>query len=457
VGCDGEIARVLQSLGLAPQLREVLRPSRGMSFLNEEGDLLLDWSMSPDRVGDQGWADQYTYHQPAVEQLLRDRIAASEHVQLRTGQRVTRVTELADHVELEVQDVAAGSSRTLAADWVVGCDGAGSIVRPTMGSAYQNLGPDQPWLVVDVVIDEGVQTPEKSVQYCWPSRPHMYLRLPGARRRWEFMVMPGDDEARLTEEQQIWSLLEPYVQQGQARLERAAVYRFRSMIASTWRSGRLMLAGDAAHLQPPMLAQGLCSGIRDAANLAWKLAAVVTGAAPDTLLDTYEAEREPHVRAWVLEATRIAAIVQVTDRELARRRDEVMLSGERVISSIRPGLGASALVSPDTTSGVLSRQLVTDDGGRSDDHLGQDFGLFVTDSLLAQLAPDVRARIDDLGDALTVVTGPAADRYLSGTSGSFALIRPDRYLLGLGSTGDELAAAVARVPLATTIGLGAGA
>jgi len=148
-----------------------------------------------------------------------------------------------------------------------------------------------------------------------------YCNVTGNRRRWEIMLMPGDDPAHMVNSETLWQLVRQWVTPEQADIERATIYTFHSVIAQGWRKGRLMLAGDAAHQTPPFLGQGMCAAIRDVANLAWKLHAVLHHRAHDSLLDTYESERAPHVQAFIELAVRLGDIIQTTDPEAARQRD----------------------------------------------------------------------------------------------------------------------------------------
>lgn len=448
VGLDGEVARVLQAAGLSGDLPRVLRPSRGMIFQNESGETLLDWSYPEGAIGAEGWADQYTYHQPDLESALRQRITASTRVELRTGTEVTDIAEDESGVEVTLLTAAGGRS-SLRADWVIGADGASSTTRDHIGSRYETLGPSQPWIVIDMLVEPTAQTPAKSIQYCWPSRPHMYLRLPGVRRRWEFMLLDGDDPAEITKPDAVWALLGGSLDRAAGQIERATVYRFRSMIADRWRRGRILLAGDAAHLQPPMLAQGLCSGIRDAANLAWKLAAVQRGGVDPALLDDYQSERSPHVRAWIEEATRLASIVQTTDPEAARRRDQELLAGTRSLRSIKPRLGApvSGWPTDDEVLGTICPQILHADGSRTDDEWGLRFVVLTRPELVVEATRIQPGLVDGAGLLARVQSGLRAGQILDRLGRDLVVVRPDRYIGATARGADEVSAALASIPV----------
>ncbi|MGH3770174.1 MAG: bifunctional 3-(3-hydroxy-phenyl)propionate/3-hydroxycinnamic acid hydroxylase [Pseudonocardiaceae bacterium] len=452
VGFDDETMRTFQAVGLGEYVAALCHPSSGMTFENESGTILLDWNTVPGRVTDQGWIHRYYFHQPSLERLLGNRLAASGGVELRRGHRVTAVRPVADGVQLSVVDLGRGIRQRVLARWVVGCDGASSLVRECAGARYQVLAPDRQWLVVDAVLHRDVKLPDRSVQYCWPSRPHMYIRLPGPRRRWELMVMPEDDLRTITDAKQVACLLTRFLRPGDADIQRAALYRVRSTLTNRWRCGRLILAGDAAHLQPPLLGQGLCSGIRDVANLAWKLALVCARQAPPGLLDTYESERAPHARAWIEEATRLARILQTTDHIQAAQRDSELLAGDRDLRSIRPPLGPGLHGTAPAPAGTLSIQPRDDSGARLDDVVGLRFAVVARTGLIAALH---RTHAQLLGDTryvavLTDATAHAAallERY----DRDMVIIRPDRYVLGAADQLSEATQLLNRIPLAAAV------
>jgi len=331
-------------------------------------------------------------------------------------------------VTLEVARLADGKRLSLRADRVVGCCGARSIVRQAIGSDHDDLGLHQPWLVVDLVLEREIALPEQTVQYCNPARPVTFVKVTGQRRRWEIMLMPGDAPDEMTREETVWRLLAPWLGPGDARIERGALYTFHSLVATRWRDRRLLIAGDAAHQTPPFLGQGMCAGIRDAANLAWKLGRVAKGLAPDAFLDTYQTEREAHVRVFIETAVRLGNIIQTTDPQVAAERDRRFLAtGKEEIVNLSPRLGPGAHAGA-TPAGEIFPQPRLADGRRLDAAIGgYRFALLADrDALDDGLAAQCGA-----SDIAAVAADGEAAEWLCRHGARAALLRPDRYLYGL--------------------------
>ena len=276
---DAEIMRIFQNLGLGSEIAALVEPSRGMLFVDSEGEPLFDYEdFTRDPI--LGWCEDYVFIQPELDAALRAGVERFDCVDVRLG------CEVADW-------------RELPARWVVACDGANGASRRTAGIEFTDLGYDQRWLVVDVMLCGPVALPDIIQQVCDPQRPATFVPSARNHRRWEFRLEAGESDEQATDPQNVWRLLGRWLRPGDGDLVRAAVYDFHATVAETWRRGRLLLAGDAAHQMPPFMGQGMCSGIRDAANLAWKLRSVLRHGAPEGLLDSYEAERRPHVERCI--------------------------------------------------------------------------------------------------------------------------------------------------------------
>lgn len=418
---DGEIMRVFQAAGLADALLPNIRPSGGMQYVSPSGVLMVERKPALGE-GPHGWANNYLFHQPDLENTLRDGVTRFPTVEVLPGVAANGFQECDDTVQIKT--TASG----VCARWVVGCDGARSIVRQAIGSSHEDLGLHQPWLVVDVVLERELDLPYPTVQYCDPARPVTLVNVTGRRRRWEIMLMPGDEPERMTEPSTVWRLLAPWIKPGNARLERSAVYTFHSLVATRWRRGRLLIAGDAAHQTPPFLGQGMCAGIRDAANLAWKLERVVKGKSNERLLDTYESERAPHARAFIAEAVRLGGILQTTDPSVAAERDRRFReTGKEEMVNLSPALGPGAH-DGNPPAGEIYPQPRLQDGRRLDEAIGgYRFALLGPPSLLSDARLDeVMARVPVEGENLV-------------------LLRPDRYIAAQARSPSAIEQALARL------------
>ena len=398
---DGEVMRIFQAAGLADDIAAASRiSSKGMHFVNAEGRTLLI-RRGLDGPGPHGWAGNWYFHQPVLDRILRAGMTRFPLVRVHLGREIGSVDELD-------------------ARFVVGCDGARSLVRHAIGSHPHDLGLHQPWLVVDLLCDPDrprVQAlPEHTVQLCDPARPMTVVNVGGRRRRWEIMLMPGDDPARLTEPEIFWPMIARWIGPQDATLERAAVYTFHSVVQEGWRKGRLLLAGDACHQTPPFLGQGMCAGMRDAANLAWKIAAVVKDGADEGLLDTYESERLPHVRTFIELAVRLGAILQETDPAAAAARDLRFAAGAELFDFPQPQLGPGHRAAAAAPVGTIFPQPRLADGRLMDEAIGQRFAIVGETALLEHLRPDA-VQLPGVGQ-----------EWLSAHGLRAALLRPDRYV-----------------------------
>ena len=369
---DHEVGRILQSCGIGDELRKITEPADIYEWRNATGTTLLRFG-SPGN-GPSGWPASSMFNQPELEQLLDSR-ARELGVDVRRGVEVTAIDEHGDTVT-----VTGADGTTVSASFVVGCDGANSTVRALSGVPVTDLGFFYDWLIVDVILDEPRAFDPINLQICDPARPTTVVSGGPGRRRWEFMRLPHESLDELNDEKRAWELLAPWdVHPGNARLERHAVYTFNARYSEQWRAGRVLLAGDAAHLMPPFAGQGMCSGLRDAANLAWKLDLVLAGVAADALLDSYQSERLPSAKAAIEFSMELGKVICVPDPAEAAARDEAMALAVGDEPAPAPGL-------PDITTGFIhpttphaGRQLVQgkDRGQPFDDVHGTGWRLVV--------------------------------------------------------------------------------
>jgi 3-(3-hydroxy-phenyl)propionate hydroxylase len=426
---DHEGMRILQAAGVAERVMQGCRQSASYDFLNARGDVLLRFE-GGDRIGPGGWPIGNFIHQPSVEAALRSRLATLSPTALRSNWRMERFSESADGVAAQF-DTPDGP-QTLTARYIIGADGARSPVREAAGIGFTDLGFDEPWLVIDTIVHDASRLPSMNLQMCNPERPTTTVRMGEGRHRWEFMIKPGETPEQVLEDDFIAELLKPWNVEGAVTLERKAVYRFNARIATEWRWGRVLLAGDAAHQMPPFAGQGLCSGLRDAANLAWKLALVVKGEAGPALLDSYQPEREPHVRGVIAMAIMMGKTVCITDPEAAAQRDAGMLAARAAGKSPDgaidyPPIDVGCILAGSPGAGRSFAQPVGSDGTRLDDVLGQGPWLIGAE---ASEAPGLRAiRPAEIADP---ALRAAVASQLGKTGRPALLVRPDRQIFGSG-------------------------
>jgi 3-(3-hydroxy-phenyl)propionate hydroxylase len=338
---------------------------------------------------------------------------------------------------------------------VIAADGGTSPTRRALGITMESLDFDEPWIVIDVICNDDAarRLPDCVIQYCEPDRPTTYVLGPRNHRRWEMMLLPGEDPNDIANEERVWDLLRRWITPADASLWRYATYVFHALIAPTWRDRRIFLAGDAAHMMPPFMAQGMIHGLRDVANLAWKLDAVVHGANPD-LLDTYEVERRPHVHATSTTAKNLGRVICELDPGRARDRDANMLTefGDpprvRYRQNLIPALHGGFLDPDSPAAGQILPQPRIDVEGtlvRLDDATRHGFVLVAQPSAAAAIAADrdATAALTGMKTAIVSVGGTDEDvlRDTTGVLASWleerdavaALVRPDHYVYGTAS------------------------
>ena len=448
---DDEVMRVFQSVGLAETIAPLTLRTCGMRFLAPDGTALLHWPRPAER-GPQGWFFSYRFHQPDLDRVLRRGAERWPGVSVRQGCEVVAITQDDDVVTLHHEDRQSSAPGQAQARYVVGCDGARSVVRRLIGGDLLDLGFHERWLVVDCVLKrDRPDLGDWSLQYCDPVRPATYVRGTGRRRRWEVATLPEDRADDLIRPEEVWRLLSRWVTPDDAELERATVYTFHSALASRWRAGRLLIAGDAAHQSPPFLGQGLCAGLRDCANLAWKLHAALDGRAPPSVLDSYGSERAPHVREYIELAVRLGGLINATDPQAALAGMARGGDGTARMASLKPRLGPGLCFGADPLIGTQAPQPVLADGRRFDDVVGDGFMLV--------LGPTGERPQRWSWTGVSVVPGgdPTFDAWLSQSGVAAALVRPDRYVMAVARTEAEIEAMWHLLPGAPgTVTAGAG-
>lgn len=456
---DHEIARILQAAGVIDDVNRVAETIDTYQWRNARRELLLelDWR----GIGPSGWPVSNMFSQPDLERVLDRHVKRLPDVTVHQGWSATALTQDGEGVRLdiergEVRDghwTPTGERGALAARWVIGADGANSFVRRSLGIAMHDLGFAFDWLVVDVKPQTEREWVPKTWQLCDPARPTTVVPGGPGRRRWEFMLLPGEQASDMNRASVAWALLAPWdITPANATLERHAVYTFRGQWAEGWRQGRVLLAGDAAHLMPPFAGQGMCSGMRDSMALAWRLDGVLRGRLGERVLDSYGPERCGHVQEMIGFSIELGKVICITDPAVAAQRDRDMLGAQAAPGYApppppQPRLGAGLWHPGAPGAGLLSVQGEVHDGtrrARCDDLLGVRYTLIARDAdMLASISPANRAALRSQEAALVHIGASGAGEHggLADVEGRYGawldalqceavLVRPDFYLHG---------------------------
>ena len=460
-----DVMRMFQDVGCLESVQPAMR-FLPVYELARNGKILMSSRVQPQAT--HGWPEFISVYQPAFEKELDLLVRAEANIDLLQGHTAVELTQDADSVTVTAED-ASGVRAQFSAAYAVGADGGNSFVRRALGVEYEHLGFDQDWLVIDgkAKRPERAELPDYR-QFLEPELPHMTLRIGPDHRRWSFMLLPGESVEEATQPDSLWHRLDRPEGGTPDEFEiiRAVSYRFQSLVAQRWRDGRVFLAGDAAHQMPPFLAQGLCSGFRDAYNLAWKLDLVLTGVSPPSFLNTYAAEREPNSRATIIESVRVGQNVIERDLERAAARDEQLLALSAKMQAAQAEKQLIAFRVPGYEAGFVARDAVAAGGafgqarvrlngveGRFDDVVGRGFLILARGGdPEAALSPDDAAFWRSIGGRF-VRLGEGAiedlEGYYSGLMDEYGcdviVKRPDFYIFGAASTLDGLPALLAEV------------
>ena len=424
VGIDGEIMRVVQTIGLAEKLEPQLKVFRGAQYLDVNGNVVAT-RPGITGPGPQGWPNRYNVHQPDFEEVIRSGLINRPNVDLRLSHEVLEVRSEEDAGVVVAKNLVTGEQVTVRSHYVVGSDGARSIVRRTAKLTLDDFGLNQPWLVVDFKINERANLPEINTHYAHPEQPVIYVHVVRDLRRFEFRLRPDEDPNVITDTDAIWQRVSRWLTPDQAELVRAAVYTHRSLVARQWRVGRLVVAGDAAHQTPPFLGQGLCAGVRDAAALAWRLGAIIQRGASESLLDTYGEERGEHARFYIKTATTFGTVLTAPDRStIEELNTRVGREGRGKPPRLGPGM-----FKMDEVGGRLAPQPRLASGELLDDVVGYRFAVVVDPEIRQQLGTDFVEELDKAGFTTVEASGGAAE-WLRELDARAVVVRPDRYYYG---------------------------
>ncbi|WP_188675802.1 bifunctional 3-(3-hydroxy-phenyl)propionate/3-hydroxycinnamic acid hydroxylase [Subtercola lobariae] len=505
---DDETMRTFQQLGIADALLPLLHVQETYDWVNGANEVLIEHSFALDGVS--GWPEWFQMYQPELEQALYEACIATGNVEIRFSTAVTAYRHRADGVDVviggvaargagaaaaggagavgaDLSDASAGGEELVTASYVIAADGGNSFTRDAIGGQITDLGFSEPWMVCDFELTAPVDIP-MARQVCNPAQPATSMGIGPTHHRFSFMLENVEQFGVESAPSKVWARVADYLTPDKAELIRVATYTFRSILVDTWSQGRIFLAGDSAHQMPPFLGQGMCSGIRDAQNLAFKLDLVLTGRAADDLLATYQAERAPHVESVVRQGIELGRIQTMRDPEAASVRDARLLA-ERAAqvkpSKVRmPSLESGFLSpSPGAARGTIMPQAEVRATGRSvaglfDDVAGRGLTLILQrrdllDDETASLASELFDVLVDFGDAasgpaggvaatsasatasasaptpgaatsLTDVTGTYA-RWFAANDAAAVIVRPDHYVFGTAGDSAELSGLIADV------------
>jgi 3-(3-hydroxy-phenyl)propionate hydroxylase len=480
---DGEAARVIQAAGDIDAALRDSNPCRRYYLVNEDEKVLIDLDWSADHVC--GYPLRISMHQPDIEDAM-DAAARERGATIYQGVEVVTVEQDAGGATVVARRVDGdreGAQIVVQARYVVGADGARSAVRESLGIERQEFPFRNAWLSVDAIRKRTLPTisgvsPDLRVPVvvCAPEgRTHASIPIGATRLRFEFLVDPDSEHDEQLREEVGYEYLEKVhgLTRDDVEIYRQVIYPFAGRLAKTWRVGRIFLAGDAAHLMTPFLGQGACAGLRDAANLAWKLDLVLDGTAPPELLDTYEAERLPHVSGHVAGSDALGAMACEPDAELARLRDEAFFSGQAPPPPADPVLEDGILhreqgdlTAPVGDLGPQGTLELAGKKGRGDDIISWGFQLIAKGydpSLL--LSPEQTEFLHSIhghavgvgpeeGDGIAADVDDAYGSFLAKHDAEAMLLRPDFVVFGLATDRDAVPGLVE--DLRTQIGATAG-
>jgi 3-(3-hydroxy-phenyl)propionate hydroxylase len=460
IALDHEIFRHFDNMGLAEAVSPYVEPFTASEHFGVDGQLIrrVDMVSKPYPLG---YTPSMVFNQPAVETELRRHAIGFPSVRAELGVELLDLSQTPDRVEAKLKD-ASGQLRSVTAQYVLGCDGASSNVRQIAGIGLDDLIFDEPWLVVDVRMNENAlaKLPQNSAQFCNPARPVSFIIGPGNHRRWEIMLLPGEDPRQMEQPETVWALLSPRLTPHDGTLWRAASYRFHALVATNWRNGRILIAGDAAHQQPPFIGQGMCQGVRDATNIVWKLDLVLKGRSSDSLLDTYTTERKQHVIELTGKIKAIGHSICERDPLAARRRDArilaegggkpLFITRQEIVPPLRSGF-LSDRQTPARGSLFPQPRIACDGAVRLLDKVtGARWGVFIdgrrsdAGSLIS-----LCAGCPDLSAVAVIPAGAGTPGALEETEGVLAgwfdrhdvvaaIVRPDHYVFGTARNASEL-------------------
>lgn len=439
VHLDHEMMRLLQWAGVIDAVLPDMRDTDG--HLHVGADMgVIRYMGTVGKPRPYGWANDYFFYQPELEAHLRAGLRSLPAVDLRLGAEFVSLEQTGEAVSLRF--VEEGREASVTARWAIGCDGSRSPVRKALGVDLCDLDFEEPWLVVDAEVEgpvafpaiagvpDGADLQRLSVMMCDPRRPTTIVPGRGNHRRWEFMLLPGEDDRAMTAPAIVNGLVGAWMRDVPHEIVRAATYRFHGLVAEHWQIGNVFLAGDAAHQTPPFFGQGMCHGLRDVANLAWKMSAIANEGAPCALLETYQPERDPQVRSVIGAAVDAGRYICELDPEKAAKRDADLRARaahgrHETATDLVPPISTGIILAGSAGAGERFVQPRLRDGSLLDSRTGGGWRLF-------SRGPAPWDRAVTTIDLAALPDDGALLRWLDARRADAVLVRPDHYVFGTG-------------------------
>ncbi|MEZ0365924.1 bifunctional 3-(3-hydroxy-phenyl)propionate/3-hydroxycinnamic acid hydroxylase [Mycobacterium sp. pUA109] len=457
ISTDEEVMRVWQSVGLAERLQQDMLPDRPLNFVDANGIPFIDLKITPRGCGH---PPQQFLYQPAVDHVLREGVQRFTGVDVLLEHECLRVLPKDNDVELMCADLSTDTFKRFRASYVIAADGGSSPTRSQLGVGYSGRTYAERWVVIDTKVLKEWDAHDRLRFHANPARPLVDCPTPLGHHRWEFPVRACEDEQKLLRDEEIWKVLNDQgITPEHVKILRAVIYSHHVRVAERWRVGRVFLAGDAAHAMPPWIGQGMSAGVRDAANLCWKLAAVIRGQAPDSVLDSYQVERKPHVTETTRRACLTGRLITERNRVIAAARNHLIRALLRVPGAVafaqnrmwvpdaRYSEGFLAVGGHRAVGWQIPQPWVTDADGarvRLDDLLTGQWTILHTG------APPTGAQAwMTRGVPAIRINDPSLTRWLHRNKASAVVVRPDGFIYAAAKAGHPLPPPPAGYALAT--------
>ena len=418
---DDEIMRVFQTIGITDKFLKHTIINKGTKFVNSKNQVVLDWPR-PRSITENGWYPSYRFHQPDLERKLRRRLKDFKKVSIMQNTKVNSLKEEKNLVKICIENINNNKISEIRAKYIIGCDGARSTIRKQIKAKFQNLGFTQKWAVVDLILKKNKkELPDRTIQYSNSKRPATYCRNVGKRRRWEFAINDTESEKKVLSNSYIWNFLKPWLKPSEALMERKTIYTFQSAISKKWKKGRVFLAGDAAHLMPPFMGQGMCAGVRDASNLAWKIAYCLKNNHSEKLLNTYQSERYSNVIEYIKTTVKMGEFVNAVGTSNITGEVSSTQNGQKSMKSIKPKLGKGLGKISDKNRGKIFPQFKLKNGKSLDNKF--------FDKPLLIISSKYKKKLPKKINYINSNTAKGLNEYMLNLKIDAFVVRPDRFIL----------------------------